>query len=267
MEQQDSDINEDDTDENELKELCEKIKEALENQGRDSCIVKCEENAVEAVGDNLRTADFDEETYEDHIEGCYDDFTLCTVDCVDYGREMRVNGVFIEDDKLKFYLQEYRQFDWGCVAYYDPLEVDFEGLMDGWWIEYADDYGYDPKTVLSHYLELITEKMPELLDSCFPRSLIFEKMGSDNQRHSSQNLQNRVSRCKFAACFFEENRINLAHSVFKLSRNETAKMLTYGSFCRLRSAFNADGHRAEEVFKHFRHKIDEKSCSIGHFAG
>ena len=165
VEQQDSNIKEEGTDENELKVICKKIKEALEKQGRDSCIVKCEEMADEAIGNNQRTADFDEETYEDHIEGWYDDFMLCTVDCVDYGREMRVNGVFIEDDELKFYLQEYRQSDWGCVAYYDPLEVDFEGLMDGWWIEYADDdIGYDPKTVLSHYLELITERMPELLD-------------------------------------------------------------------------------------------------------
>lgn len=165
VEQQDSNIKEEGTDENELKVICKKIKEALEKQGRDSCIVKCEEMADEAIGNNQRTADFDEETYEDHIEGWYDDFMLCSVDCVDYGREMRVNGVFIEDDELKFYLQEYRQSDWGCVAYYDPLEVDFEGLMDGWWIEYADDdIGYDPKTVLSHYLELITEKMPELLD-------------------------------------------------------------------------------------------------------
>ncbi len=164
-EQQDAGIIEEETDENELKVICKKIKEALEKQGRDSCIVKCEEMADEAIGNNQRTADFDEETYEDHIEGWYDDFMLCSVDCVDYGREMRVNGVFIEDDELKFYLQEYRQSDWGCVAYYDPLEVDFEGLMDGWWIEYADDdIGYDPKTVLSHYLELITEKMPELLD-------------------------------------------------------------------------------------------------------
>ena len=165
VEQQDSNIKEEGTDENELKVICKKIKEALEKQGRDSCIVKCEEMADEAIGNNQRTADFDEETYEDHIEGWYDDFMLCTVDCVDYGREMTVNGVFIEDDELKFYLQEYRQSDWGCVAYYDPLEVDFEGLMDGWWIEYADDdIGYDPKTVLSHYLELITERMPELLD-------------------------------------------------------------------------------------------------------
>ena len=165
VEQQDSNINEEETDENELEVICKKIKEALEKQGRDSCIVKCEEMADEAIGNNQRTADFDEEIYEDHIEGWYDDFMLCSVDCVDYGREMRVNGVFIEDDELKFYLQEYRQSDWGCVAYYDPLEVDFEGLMDGWWIEYADDdIGYDPKTVLSHYLELITEKMPELLD-------------------------------------------------------------------------------------------------------
>ena len=165
VEQQDSNINDEDANDQELKELCVKIKEALESQGKDSCIVISEENSDESTGDNRRSADFDEETYEEHIEGWYDEFMLCSVDCVDYSRQMRVNGVFIEDDELKFYLQEYRQFDSGCPSYYDPLEVDFEGLMNGWWIHYADDdIGLGPKSVLSNYLELITEKMPELLD-------------------------------------------------------------------------------------------------------
>jgi len=172
VEQQDSNINEEETNVQDLKELCNRIKEALESQGRDSFITKSEEEVYtdepsddpwksSRPNDNQLTEDIDEGIYFDHI---LDENILCRYESEDedYCQEMRVNGVFIEDDELKFYLQEYRESDVGCEPYFDSLVVDFEGLMNGWWIEYADDFGYNPKNVLSKFLEVITEIMPEL---------------------------------------------------------------------------------------------------------
>ena len=178
VEQQDSNTNEEDTNNQELKDLCVKIKEALESQGRDSFIAKSEEVIYLdefldddrwinfRPNDNRLTEDSDEDIDFDQI---LDENILCRYESEDgdYCREMRVNGIFIEDGELKFYLQEYRENDAGCDPYFDSLEVDFEGLMNGWWIEYAEDddfFGYNPKNVLSTYLEVITNMMPELLD-------------------------------------------------------------------------------------------------------
>lgn len=159
------------TEEVTFKGLCNKIKAALEKQGRNSFIAKSEEVYTDEPSDgpwkssrpndNQLTEDIDEGIYFDYI---LDENILCRYESEDedYCQEMRVNGVFIEDDELKFYLQEYRESDVGCEPYFDSLVVDFEGLMNGWWIEYAEDFGYNSKNVLSKFLEVITEIMPEL---------------------------------------------------------------------------------------------------------
>ena len=45
---------------------------------------------------------------------------------------------------------------------------------------------------------------PETVGSCFPRSLISEKLGTENQRFSSLDLQNGVSRAIFAHVFAQK---------------------------------------------------------------
>lgn len=171
-----SDTNEEETEVIKLKGLCDKIKEALENIGKDSFIIKSEKK-FRVDGDwlmrdnyNILSEDLNEDIFDDVIDDYYyDDIineycVLCRYDCVDYAKQMSLNGVLIKDDELKFYLQEYREDDNGIDPYFEPFEVDFTGLIKGWWFEKRGNWGYDTESVLSKYLELITEVLPKLMD-------------------------------------------------------------------------------------------------------
>ena len=148
-----------------LKELCAKIKKELENQGRESFIIfsddECRKANLNEDMDNLLDSRRDYVAYSDIL-----DFSrLASIDCGDFIREIWLEGVFIEDDELKFYLQEFRETDDdGASPCESAFSVNVEELLNGWWTRWnLNDYSaFCPEPTLYMYLILITEVLPKL---------------------------------------------------------------------------------------------------------
>lgn len=146
-----------------LKAVCDKIKEELVKQGKDGFILQSDDDEYnENMEDLVDSKDYYYDELLNH------DCLLCRINCADYAREyareMRLYRVFIEDDELKFYLREFTESDIGYMEG-DSFEINFDGLMNGWWIRWEDQYDtgdHVPEHALSVYLELITEVLPEL---------------------------------------------------------------------------------------------------------
>lgn len=143
-----------------LKALCDKIKDGLVKQGSDSFILYSDDDDEynENMEDLLDNKGY---FYDDILNGgCF----VGLFDCGDYGKEMRLYRVFIEDDELKFNLREFEADENGCYER-DSFEVNFDDFMNGWWIRWEDQYDtedYCPEQALYVYLGLITDVLPEL---------------------------------------------------------------------------------------------------------
>ena len=128
------------------KELCERIKEELVKQGKDSFILY-----VAETNDMVSESDLPEDLYWD-IDA-HGQSQLAGFETGSYYRAIGVDGLYIEEDKLKFYLSEYN-VDENGDAYQATWQDDFENLMKGWWSKSED---FRPEEVLEYYLQVMDD--------------------------------------------------------------------------------------------------------------
>ncbi len=127
------------------KELCERIKEELVKQGKKSFIMY-----VAETNDMVSESDFPEDFYWD---SAHYEIRLGGFETGSYYRAIGVDGLYIEDDELRFYLSEYHVDDNGD-SYQETWRDNFENLMNGWWSS-SDDFR--PEEVLEYYLQVMDD--------------------------------------------------------------------------------------------------------------
>ena len=136
-------------------ELCDQIKAKMVEKGLNAIILR--------IADTNDYVDVDEETKE-ALNECWDgDCSIQAVnfECGDYIRTLRVDGVYIEDNTLRFYISDVEMSDDGDEDM-ETIDVDLDELLDdgAWWNQSEDFYMV---YVLKHYLGFIDYEG----DECF----------------------------------------------------------------------------------------------------
>ena len=140
----------------ELVELCTQIKTKLEEQGREHLIVRANGH-IDEIDVDIEDCEFDDEEDIYNDWGLDAETRLVSFDCGGYSRDLRLDGLFVEDGVLKFHLTEAEvSCDGGNEI--EAYGKDLDGLLeDGcWWLGENPAVGFRPEDVLKFYLNLLT---------------------------------------------------------------------------------------------------------------
>lgn len=141
----------------ELVELCDQIKAKLEEQGREHLLVRANKH-IDEVDIDIENCEFDDEEDIYNDWGLLEETRLVSFDCGGYCRDLRLDGLFVENGVLKFHLTEAEESFDGGGNEIDAYEKDLDGLLeDGcWWLVGDPAVEFRHEAVLKFYLDLLT---------------------------------------------------------------------------------------------------------------
>ena len=161
-------MNEIDTDK--VYELCDKIKQLMEEQSRTQLILKSADIYRDSLDDD---DDDDDVNYEEDIdEDIYCDYSmdcetrLVSYDCGGYSRALQLGGVVIEDDEMFLYLIEVEMSNKGNddrECYVESIK-DFMNERNWWWSNNMPEVMFRPIEALEYYVYLLTDKESPLFE-------------------------------------------------------------------------------------------------------
>ncbi len=126
-------------------ELCQELVQLMKEQGREHVVL---------VSSGGSTYMFEPDVEEDVFNE--EDAVFVTINCGDYGRFLKLAGIILEGDNLKFYIVEDQGNEDGQWYEGELIVNDIDQLMNNWWGQ--GDYDPDPYRVLKIYLKLLSDE-------------------------------------------------------------------------------------------------------------
>ena len=136
-----------------IEELCNQIKTKLEEQGKKHLIL-----TVAETNEFFDDADIEDDKY---FEGLDCETRLVGYDCGGYDRDLRLDGVAVENGILCFYLTEREESNKGCNDIF-TIKEDLDGFLDKrcWWMAGGNPVvEFEPERVLKFYLDVLLGKI------------------------------------------------------------------------------------------------------------